>query len=206
MPTGYTAPVVDGEITEVKDFATECARGIGAFMHQRDSGRAALRYPKPPVDTYYTTALNEAEAAKARWNSLSEEDKYAEWSKYVIAQTSRLHEAKADKALKRARYERMLAKVHAIDVPAEIESFKNFMVSQLEESIQFDCDGEGFVDRYYEVLDYPRWCDVKSQNVEREVRYYTDQIVKDNERYENQVAYIDLMVETYGIEVESADD
>ena len=35
MPTGYTAAVCSGEITEIKDFALSCARAFGALITMR---------------------------------------------------------------------------------------------------------------------------------------------------------------------------
>ena len=37
MPTGYTAPVQDGKIVTLKDFAWCCARGMGALVTMREA-------------------------------------------------------------------------------------------------------------------------------------------------------------------------
>lgn len=36
MPTGYTASVQEGKVTEFRDFAMECARAFGALVMMRD--------------------------------------------------------------------------------------------------------------------------------------------------------------------------
>lgn len=41
MPTGYTAAVEDGTITEFDDFAWQCARAFGALIMMRDDPMSA---------------------------------------------------------------------------------------------------------------------------------------------------------------------
>lgn len=204
MPTGYTAPVMDGEITDVKDFAAQCARGFGAFMHQRDeSGKVSLRYPEAPgPDSFYHKSLAQAEARRAQWAGMSEEEKYAEWSDYVKKQTLALHESKANHAKIRARYEDMLIQVWSIDVPSKLQKFRDFMVEQLESSIDFDCGDGTFENGYYRVMPYPEWCEKEEAGIARDLSYYSDEVAKERQRYQEQVEYIDLMVETFGFEVE----
>ena len=36
MPTGYTADVMDGKVTDFKLFAMQCARAFGALVIMRD--------------------------------------------------------------------------------------------------------------------------------------------------------------------------
>lgn len=203
MPTGYTAPVEEGTITELKDFATQCARAFGAFIHQRDdSMSASLRYPKPPSDGYYKDYLRSAKREYDRWTSLSEEERYAEWSEYANKMTPDLHAAMAKRALKRSRYEAMLAKVSSVDVPSDLLGFKEFMVRQLTESIRIDCGGETSLERLYRVEDFPVWCELRAKQLSRRVDYYTEQVEAEQRRYEEAVAFIDQLAETYGIEVE----
>jgi len=202
MPTGYTYPVAEGEVTDVSDFASACARAFGVFVHQRDdSPTAALRYPEAPEDSYYVTALADAQDELKRWQASSEEDKYAMWSEYAHKQTVQRHKSKADVAVKRARYESMLAQVHAIDVPSALQSFHNFMVDQLEQSIKHDCGNGNFENEYYRVLSYPEWCDTMNERVLRDVVYYDEQLNNTRKRYEDARRYIDTMAETFGFEV-----
>jgi hypothetical protein len=41
MPTGYTAAVADGTITEFPDFAMQCARAFGTLVLMRDEPQDA---------------------------------------------------------------------------------------------------------------------------------------------------------------------
>jgi hypothetical protein len=202
MPTGYTAPVEDGTVTDVKDFAAACARAFGAFMHQRDERMdAVLRYPD--LDTkFYDEGLVNAKAEISRWQQMSEEDKYKEWSEYAKTQTVQRHKAKATAATKRARYESMLAQVEEVDTPSILENFKNFMVEQLESSIKHDCGNDGFEDRFYGVLSFSEWCDRKAEAVLRDATYYDEQAQKARKRHKESCDFIDTMAATFGFEVE----
>lgn len=202
MPTGYTAPVMEGKITDVKDFATTCARAFGAFIHQRDDSPAAeLRYPEPPDNSFYTESLAKAKSDSLKWSSTTEEERYAQWSDYVREQEIARHNSLAALSEKRARYEKMLAQVVAIEVPSNLESFKQFMIDQLNESIKFDCGDGRFENDYYKSLPFYKWCEEKDKRMIRDVIFYTEQLNKERKRYEEQVRYINDMVETFGIRV-----
>lgn len=196
MPTGFTAPVGDGEMTTLQEFATSCAHAFGAFVHQRDDGVAsALRYPNP--STFYSTMYMEAKEARAEWESLSEEERYAKWS--VYHRDTLLDNARTigQKRATRARYEAMLAQVESVDVPSDLDNFKDFMISQLEDSIGFDCN-----ERYLSPpLDYVSWCDTQDEQTRRNSERYREEMEMERERYNQRVSYISKLVETYGIEV-----
>lgn len=204
MPTGYTADVVDGKITDVTDFAANCARGFGAFMHMRDeNGDAELHYPKSPYDSYYVKALDEARSKKNLWYAQSEQHRYCEWSTYYTDTLKSRVKSDADNAIKRTRYDSMIAQVEVIDVPEELKNFKDFMLEQLNDSKKFDThdDNDEFTNNWYRPKEYAEWCADKEKTVNRDVDYYTEELDKDWERYENQLAYIDQMIKTFGFKV-----
>lgn len=202
MPTCYTAPVQEGEVTELKDFAAACARAFGAFIHQRDEGNVALRMPKNNGSKWYKESLQKARDRQAVWNTMTEEEKYAEWSEYYNEAVVRKHEAAARKAVERGRYEAMLAQVQAVDVDSRLQNFKNFMVEQLESSIDFDCKDLG---DYYTPTEYVEWCEAQERSIKRDLEYYPERIAEDEKRYQEQVEYIQLMCDTFGFEVEEAE-
>lgn len=198
MPTGYTAPVEDGEITELKDFAANCARAFGAFVHQRDSTGRTLTYPSPPSDdSYYVEALARAGAKMAEWPTLSEEEKYARWSDEVRRIEQDREDSVREYVEKNARYDAMLAQVEAVAVPEELRNFKDFMVQQLTDSKYTDSSS------YYTTQDFYEWCDAQYPRFVKDVSYYSDQLAKELERYRERVEYINLMRDTYGFEVET---
>lgn len=202
MPTGYTSDIYEGKSVSLTDFVTNCAQAFGAFFHMRNSDNRELSYPAPPDDSYYSKSLAAAKADLVRWQGLTEEQKYAAWSEYFNEATVCLHENVAKNAELRARYESMLAQVQAIDVPSPLQSLKNFMVEQLTDAIKFDCGpADKFEDYFYEPADYSRWCDDAVDKIQWDVVYYEKSLREEQERYDTQVAYIDLVKDTYGLQV-----
>lgn len=147
MPTGYTAPVKDGEITELADFALSCARGFMPLVLLRDSDQsleATRRYiasdsylEKPD---YYEREIESATARLAELEAMSDDDALraaAAASDEVVARNRELEERRVEEL---ARYQDMIAQVEAWEPPTdEHRNFKDFMLKQLRESVDFDC-------------------------------------------------------------------
>lgn len=140
MPTGYTSDLYEGKDIEFPDFVMKCARAFGALIEMRDDPMDAPIPEEFKPSSYHTEQLNKAEADVVRiksWDD-TEADRQAQLA-YERAQRE-YEEAQADKAAMRARYEAMLAKVKAWQPPtSKHQGLKDFMVKQLEESIDVDC-------------------------------------------------------------------
>jgi hypothetical protein len=140
MPTGYTADVQDGKITDFPTFALLCARAFGALVTMRDDPLGA------PVPEEFQPSQHYAERARAERDRLdgllamtpdeievarnvAEEKRAAAWA-----------EANTRATASAARYEAMLAAAEAWEPPSEDHTeLKAFMIQQLKESIRFDC-------------------------------------------------------------------
>ena len=202
MATGYTHPVADGEITDIKDFAATCARAFGAFVHQRDGSlKDELRYPDHPDGGFYYTSLREARVRLTDWLLSTEEDKYREWSEYYNANRAHLHKSRADNAVKRARYESMISQLEEISVPSELQNYRDFMMEQLTDSLKHDCGNLEFTERYYRPQEFVEWVEHEDERVRKDVRRYTEEYNKEVERYEDRVKFINLMADTFGFHV-----
>jgi hypothetical protein len=139
MPTGYTAAVQNGEITEFSEFAMSCARAFGACVTMRDEpSNAAIPEAFEPSD-YNAKRMTEAQAEIDRLQRLSEDETTAEAQKAFEEAAASWDDYERRKAEWTARYEAMLAKVQAWTAPTpEHTGLKTFMVNQLQESIKFD--------------------------------------------------------------------
>lgn len=73
MPTGYTCKVQDGEITELKDFLLQCARGFGAMIHMRDDSMNKQYEPRV-VSDYHLNALNNAKKEYEEFLTITDEE------------------------------------------------------------------------------------------------------------------------------------
>lgn len=209
MPTGYTNDIYEGKDVSLADFAAGCAHAFGAFVHQRDSTHdGQLTYPESPntVDNYHVTKLVRARAEADQWADMSEERKYELWSEYYRERTVELHNSIAKNSELRARYQRMLAQVQAVDVPSDLQNFKDFMVGQLTDSIEFDCGSDDkFTKEWYQPKEYFAWLDAEERRFQWDINYHTEQLAKERERYDNQIRYINLMKDAFGFEVVEAE-
>ena len=139
MPTGYTAGVQSGEITDFEDYAMGCARAFGALITMRDDPADATIPNKFEPDSYYEESLARAREELAELEGASDEE-IARMAKEDYEQALNRHrERVAEEALWQERYKRMLEKSRRYVPPTpDHEEFAKFLVSQLEGSMQFD--------------------------------------------------------------------
>lgn len=128
MPTGFTAPIYDGEDITFEQFANSCLRNFGIYIRFEGKYPNLSRFEIPdkiyPSD-YYKKKYEEAKA------------EYLFYVNDVIkGNEDRL---KKNEALKN-RYNAMLSKVRRWTPPSkEYEGVKDFMERQLIDSLNFDC-------------------------------------------------------------------
>lgn len=132
MPTGYTAAVVDGKITEFPDFAMQCARAFGALIMMRDDPSDAPIPDEFKPTSYYVDRLSESRERLAWLNGLTPDQAQDEAEKSY--EEARLQAQKYDdqNALEDRRLEAMLEKVRAWTPPsAQHVEMKSFMIEQI---------------------------------------------------------------------------
>lgn len=145
MPTGYTDPVRSGEITTLKEFGLLCARAFGATILMRDE---PLDKPIPvfePSD-YHLKAKERAEARLVELRTKTDTELEAEIAADYEARCESRNRYLNRATIERARYEAMLVQVETLEVPESHAEFKNYMRSQLTESIEHDCDSSYYRD------------------------------------------------------------
>lgn len=157
MPTGYTYKVMKGEITELDEFAFECARAFLAVMRDAPSDEPLPDEIK--VEQYYYDDAEEAKAAMDKFLNATEEEKQKMWVEYVedtkVSNGERIREGEEVKA----RYEAMVEKVGRWSPPSsDHHELKKFMLHQLSESLKFDV--HDYKDR---ILSYEKWKDVHGE-------------------------------------------
>lgn len=139
MPTGYTAAVQDGEITDVKDFVLRCARNFGAFIHMRDAkftDKPKLR----EVSDYHLKRLEEAKERLENYQVKNKEDFEKEMQEWIVKTNKEREEYRNTKEIHENRYNDMLDKVSKWQPPTEDHNnLKEFCIKQLKESIKGDC-------------------------------------------------------------------
>ena len=141
MPTGYTAGVMDGTVTSFQEYALMCARNFGACIMLRDEPLSS-EIPEFQPSDHYQKAGDEAYAELKRLTEMTQEELHKE---FCEQKKKRINEAKDGIKRKQkifTRYNAMLEKAKLFKSPTpEHDNFAKFIVSQLEESIRFDCGG-----------------------------------------------------------------
>lgn len=198
MPTGYTAGVGDGTITDFTEYALQCARNFGACITLRDEPLGS-EIPEFEASDYNATKLAEAEKALAEFLAMPEPERRkmhaAENAKNIEAAERGL----AEKKVQRERYESMLAQAKAFRAPSpDHHEYAKFLVSQLEGSIDWDCDTS-----YYEKLKrpvpYSEWKSKKVKDLTRDIEYHTKGHREELERTASRNNWVRQLREALGI-------
>lgn len=172
MPTGYTAAIQEG--ATFKEFALQCARAFGAAIMQRDEPLdSPLQTVVEPSD-YHLKALENAIEAKAQLDAMQ----HWEWSdlldKHHADKLNSITEAKNKANELRAKYEAVLADVNKWNPPTEEhKGIKEFMQSQIAESINFDCSTSYYDD--YTKPSLEQFKIDKYKSVNQSIEYHTKQ-------------------------------
>jgi DNA repair photolyase len=140
MPTGYTAGIIDGNITTFEQFAKQCMRAFGATIHMRDDSLEKEYEPRVP-SSYYTGAFDTSLKNLKRLQSMSVEEFTKHYRGLILNEISSLEERIEETKLQKERLESMLKDVKKWMPPTQDHfEFKNFMAKQLEDTIRIDGD------------------------------------------------------------------
>lgn len=189
MPTGYTAAVADGTITDLKSFALQCARGMGALIAMRDEPWDAPIPERFEPSSYNADKLAEVQAELAALRAMSPK----EWEDAAHAEhQSRLasyEDWKRKNAEQRERYDAMLAKVR--EWTGAPEGLKPFMVEQLERGREFDCpEDRKWYGPSLEPITGEEWKAEREQELMRQSAYHAGEHQKEVDRTEGRNAWI----------------
>jgi hypothetical protein len=137
MPTGYTADVVSGKVTDLKTFAKQLARGMGALVMMRDAPDDAPIPDRFEPSPYYAESLATAQAKVDRLTAMTNDEAQAEADAEFDRRAAARDAAKARRDEQRQRYDDMIAKVEAWE--GAPEGIKEFGLQQLRQGREFDC-------------------------------------------------------------------
>lgn len=190
MPTGYTAAVADGSITDLRTFALQCARGMGALVTMRDEPwDAPIPDRLEPSTSYHDEQLSQARDELARLNQMTDAECAAAQAAELEAEDRGVAEYAKRKAEQLARYETMLAQVE--NWTTEAEGIRDFMLEQLRQSIDFDC-------RTYErepgsALAPGEWRHERLKKLAKDIGYHEEQRAAEIARTENRNRWLNAL-------------
>jgi len=147
MPTGYTAGILDGEITTFPQFAKLCMRAFGATMHLRDNPLDAKYEPLIPSD-YHKKEIAKEKQLIEDVKTITDEDLIEEERLSLLESRKQCLEG----IQKAKKYYDDLSKMldyanQWIPPTSEHVGLKEFMVKQITETIDFDCKTDCYTER-----------------------------------------------------------
>lgn len=195
MPTGYTAPLHDGDPITFEQFVLRCSRAMGAAIHQRDEDSDA-QITEMTVPDYYAANVDKAERALIEALSRSSQDWHEMQEQEVQQALTYKHEYVEKRAAMRDRYETMLAAVEQWTPPTkEHNGLKEFMAEQLNTSINFDCGGS-YVPSVPERVPVSEYRDRKIADLSKSLTSEIERFEKERERVRSQNEWVRALRES----------
>jgi len=194
MPTGYTDKIKDGITFE--QFIMSCARAFGALIEMRDDPTDAKIPDEFKPSDYYIKELEKANAELVNFTHLSKleiQEKANEEYKQAMIEYRRRKQENID--LFNA-YNSMLVQVENWNPPSSDHiELKNFMISQIRESIKFDC--------YEPDMPAPKtgetWAVEKLESIVWDIEYYTKENEEEIERINGRNKWVRQLRESINI-------
>lgn len=172
MPTGYTADLVDGKMNTVEEYAKLCMRAFGATLHMRDEPLDKQYEPSEP-STYHLDSINDAKKDIERLKSTPIEEIKAGIIERAEKSLTDAIERKLKKMELKVKLESMLIEIEKLKLDDRYKEFKNFMRSQITQTIEWDCNV-----KYCENDIQSAEATLKNINVEK---YIQDELIRLNE-------------------------
>ena len=204
MPTGYAADI-ENDIS-FEDYALGCARAFGACGHQKE----AWITEKPKLrgeNKYHVDALSRAKNEVAKLEAMMGVNDRTAYGKEIIEKENASNQESFNKQISlKNKYEAMLSKVYNWHPPtSEHESLKKFMIDQIAQSINFDCDTKYVMDRLTQ-LSKTNPLDEYNKALKRAyegVEYHERALMVERERNADANRWISALYDSLGIEYES---
>lgn len=193
MPTGYTDKIKKG-IT-FKTFALNCARAFGACLELRDEGGGGEVIPEVfhPSD-YHLKGQDEAIRELQMLNAMTtEECELAAHQNWLIDENRRFCRLQEQSQLRQS-YEAMLKQVNAWVPPTPDHlNLQEFMRSQIEESLRFDCY-ESESDQTTSIrLSGQDWKELRRQELTKDLQYHEREYSQEVKRAKGRTAWVQAL-------------
>lgn len=198
MPTGYTADIVNDQSFE--DYVLGCARAFGACLHQQDNDLAEK--PKlQEINLYYTNRIEETEQQLNTFNKMSHKDQVDWGQEEKSRQLHSINESLEKKKTLLIKYNIMLDKVNSWIPPSKDHvEFKKFMISQIEDSINWDCSTNYYTVEYSRIKDMIplEFYNAMVSQLNKDLLYYKEQLHKEETRTLERNFWIKSLYESLG--------
>lgn len=187
MPTGYTADIAKGITFE--QYALGCARAFGALVMMRDDPADAEIPERFEPSDYHVKAIVEETATLAELRGMAPDEAARGAAEDYQRELQEHRRRKQERLELKNKYNAMLAQVVKWKSPSsDHDQYKEFMISQIRESIDFDCN-ERYVSEPVQ-LTGEEWLSKRIENSERMLEYHKRENAKEIERTESRNRWI----------------
>lgn len=187
MPTGYTAGVADGTVTDLRTFALTCARGMGALILMRDDPIDAPIPERFEPSDYSSKKLAEATSRLIALKGMTREQIEAEAAKWNEENEAYRLKLVRENQECRERYDRLISETEAWE--GAPQGLKEFMLEQLRSSRDFDTSDDPL--RYAPTPRSPvEWWANECREAARDVEYHVKADADERRRTDERNAWL----------------
>lgn len=190
MPTGYTADIKNG--ISFKEFALNCTRAFGVCIDLRDNPKEKI--PDVfPVNDFYLKKVTELTTELLALDKMTPEElekqAFSAWLQAESVNISRLNKIQE----LRLAYEATKAQVLAWTPPtSDHVELRNFMLSQIETSIEHDCSSSYFQQPIKQQTGQ-EWAADKQKHLKHLITHYESEHKREVEQAEKRTAWMQAL-------------
>lgn len=138
--TGYTSGVVDGRVTDAKDYLKMCLHAFGVMIQYRDDPLTKDLPDSIPMDTYHVSRIDYHKSKLEEVKARTDDEWREELKKSLEKEKAEYEEAKKEIQVEAERIENMRKKIVAWDCDDQLADVKKFALEQLNMTTPYDLD------------------------------------------------------------------
>ena len=200
MPTGYTAPILEGKITNFKDYAKLCMRAFGATIHMRDES-LETEYVKRTPDNYHTNSLKKYQERFDELTNMSDEELFNEKTSEIKKNIEYRKQKFIEENDNRLKLLSILEDVDKWKPPTEEhQGIKKFMREQITETLKYDAEPkyhELQIKEYEEKLGNINVSEIREEyfkDIKQKIKYQTEQIYEEIKRVDSSNKWVETFL------------
>lgn len=178
MPSGFTYKVKDGTITDYKEFLKDSLPMYFHWIKKNESGVFEVEKPYSSRSEELKYSVDKLKALKKMTVKEKEEAVQKQYEKSL----NEYKKTKETILIEKKRYKDILSEVKKWKVGKSCYSFKKYMINQLTESLEFDCNGSYYKNEPKK-QDKDEWFNMMLDIYKKEIKYYKECINKEKEDY-----------------------
>ena len=182
MSTGYTTMVLKG--ATAKQFAAKCMRAFEVAAHMRDDpwDKEVPHQLQDDSDcSWHKEKLEEAEANLKQWHLMPLMDKMTFIQDMLDKQITSYEQSIAENEMSNLKLKKTFVLISHMAVPDELKNFKNFMLDQLDTSLE-DSDYYREALQKLQAVSPEEFMKEHVEHLEWDVKYHREHLEEEKKR------------------------